>query len=362
MKKIFCVFVLILLSFINIKAESVEVDLSKKEVVAVIGAGAWGTAFATLLANNGHEVRLWCFEKEVVEGIEKNRENSKYFPGFKLDENIKPTNSLEVALKDVKWVFEVIPVKFMRSILENAKPYVNEEQVWVLLSKGIEQKTLLFPSDIIDEIFPCCVKKAIIGGPNFAKNLAAKSYTATTVACKDCDLGNQLQKILSNSYFKPYLSLDIIGVQVGSAIKNLLALMLGIFRGAGYEDNTIAFILTRGLVEISEITKHLGGQKESIYGLSGLGDLVLSSFGSVGRNQKVGMMIGAGDNVDHILETTGLFPEGVNTVQSVHQLMDRDNLELPICRGAYEIIFEGRSAQSVLDGLMEQPLSREDIV
>jgi glycerol-3-phosphate dehydrogenase (NAD(P)+) len=330
-----------------------------KKGVAVIGAGAWGTSFSTLLANNGFQVKLWCFEKEVVEDIKHKGENSKYLPGFKLDKKIKPTNDLQEALRDVKWVFEVVPVKFMRSVLESAKPYVDSSQVWVLLSKGIEQKTLFLPSDIINDVFPCFVQKVTIGGPNFAKDFACESYTATTVACKDYNLGFEIQKMLANSYLRPYLSLDLMGVQVGGAIKNVLALTVGIFRGAGYKDNTIAFLLTRGLVEMVEIARYFGGQRQTIYGLSGLGDLVLSSFGSVGRNQKVGMMIGKGDNVDNILKTTGFVPEGINTIQSVRQLIDRGKLDLPICRGVYEIIFDGKKINSLLDELMERPLTKE---
>lgn len=332
------------------------------ERVAVIGAGAWGTAFSTLLVKQGFIVQLWCHEEEVAQSITHDHVNFKFLPDCTLDKNIMATCSLKEALDGCRLVFEVVPVKFMRSILERSKEYATEQQVWVMLSKGIEQKTLKLPPDIIDDVFGFDVKKVTLSGPNFAKDLIKEAYTATTVASSDCDLAREVGMMLSCDFFCPYLSLDPIGVHVGGAIKNVLALTIGIARGAGHPDNTVAFLLTRGMHEIGILAQHFGGKQETVYGLSGLGDLVLTSLGKHGRNQKVGFMIGQGDRLEEVLERTGLIPEGVNTVQSVKQIIDKHKLDLPICQGTYDILFNDRSMKSVLDDLMSRPLSKECVM
>ena len=332
------------------------------ERVAVIGAGAWGTAFSTLLALQGYSVQLWCHEEKTAQAIQRDRVNSRYLPDCPLDKNIIATSSMREALDGCRFVFEVVPVKFMRSILESAKEYATQEQVWVMLSKGIEQNTLKLPPDIIDEVFGFDVKKVTISGPNFARDLVQQAYTATTIASADCDLAREVGSMLACDFFRPYLSLDPIGVHVGGAIKNVLALTIGIARGAGHPDNTIAFLLTRGMHEIGVLAQHFSGKQETVYGLSGLGDLVLTSLGEHGRNQKVGLMVGQGSSLDTVLKQTGLIPEGVNTVQSVKQLIDKHKLDLPICQGTYDILFNNRSMKSVLDELMARPLSQECVL
>ena len=329
------------------------------ETVVVLGAGSWGTAFSTLLAENGYKVNLWCHEKEVCDAIVSTRINARYLPEITLDEKIRSTTSLEQALTDVHWVFEVVPVKFLRHVLKQASSYVKPSQTWVILSKGIEQDTLFLPSQILDDVFGYHEKKATVSGPNFAKDLTGKIPTATTVATSDCDLGRELQHVLANSYFRPYLSLDLIGVQVGGAIKNVLALFIGIAKGAGARDNTIAYLFTRGLGEMAEIADYFGGKRETIYGLSGLGDFFLTAMGMQGRNQRVGMMIGQGKSLEAIEKETEIIAEGVNTTQSLHQIIQKSNLRLPICQGAYRIVFEGLTFHDLLAELMVQPLTEE---
>ena len=327
--------------------------------VAVLGGGAWGTAFATLLAENGHTVRLWCHEQEVASEINSAHENARYLPGTKLDDKIVATTSLQEALADVRWVFEVVPVQFLRGVLQQAKPYVTDEQVWVLLSKGIEQDTCMLPSAVLDDVLGTHVQQTTLSGPNFAKDLIEQIPTATTVAASSCEVGQELQQLLSNKYFRPYLSLDIMGVQIGGAIKNVLALAIGIAKGAGCKDNTVAYLLTRGLQEMASLTQHLGGKQETIYGLSGLGDLVLTSMGEHGRNMRVGMMVGQGKSLDDVLAETGIIAEGVNTVQSLHQIIAKAKLDLPICSGVYDILYGDQTIDGVIEGLMARPLTQE---
>jgi len=329
------------------------------KTITIIGEGAWGTAIATLLATNGYTVKLWCRDKIVAETISKKRYNERYLPGVELPINVRPTTDLSEALYDVEWVFEAIPVVFLRSLLLQALPWVSSKQRWVILSKGIEQETLLLPTQIVDDVFSNKVKKAVFAGPSFAYEVATKQITAVTVAATDCSIGQELQRILANNYFRPYISLDIIGVQVGAALKNVITLGMGLLDGAGCNDNAKAFFMTRGFNEMVQLAYAMGGKPKTLYGLSGFGDLILTSMGKLSKNLEVGQRLGRGEQLAAILEQTGYTPEGINSVRSMCQLIERYNLNLSICRGIYAIIFEKKSVQAMLDQLIAQPLSWE---
>lgn len=327
--------------------------------IAMIGEGAWGTAVATLLAHNGFQVRMWCHHTELVDAINTTHRNERFLPGIILDKKIKAVATIDEAVCDAQWIFQAIPVKFLRSVLQQAVPCVRSDQIWVVLSKGIEQNSLLFPSQIMDEVFTTHVATAIFAGPSFAIDVAQKKITAICVAATDCDIGTSLQKIVANEYFRPYITTDIIGVQTGAALKNVIALGIGILDGAGYTDNTKAFLLTRGLYEMAHIAQVLGGNQQTIYGLAGVGDLVLTSMGSASRNVAVGQQLAKGQSLDTILRETGHIPEGINTVQAVYQLMKKHDIVLPICKGIYEVIFNKKSVQDFLKTLMAAPLDGE---
>ncbi|MDZ4154851.1 NAD(P)H-dependent glycerol-3-phosphate dehydrogenase [Methylicorpusculum sp.] len=331
----------------------------KQSHVCVLGEGAWGTAVATLLAENGYEVRLWCHDPAIAEEIRLQRTNARYLPEIVLDQKIKPTTDLREAICGARWVFEAIPVHHLRELLQKTIICFSPEQVWVILSKGIEQQTLMVPSQILDDVFGYTVQKAVFSGPSFAYDLSRRQPTAVTLAAIDCAVGLELQVVLANSYFRPYISRDFLGVQLGGALKNIFALGVGILDGAGFGDNVKAFILTRGLREMELITVALGGTKETIYGLSGVGDLVMSAMGGHGRNLLVGRRLGKGYLLADILQTTGYIPEGINTVQSVHQLLQKKNLQAPICTGIYHVIFENKPVEHFLQELMAQPLEQE---
>jgi len=327
--------------------------------VCMIGEGAWGTAVATLLVHNGYTVKLWCHDASVVDTIKQTRENKRYLPGIMLDEKIEPTAQLDEAVCGVQYVFEAIPITYLRSVLQDAKPCFSQEQIWVVLSKGIEQDTLLLPTQILDDVFGTDVQKAMFAGPSFAHDVASKQITAVTIGTPDCAFGSELQKMLANEYFRPYFSTDMIGVQVGSALKNVITLGIGMLDGAGYTDNPKAFLFARGLHEIVQLAQTLGGKQETIYGLSGVGDLVLTAMGKLSKNLEVGRRLGAGQSLDEILEQTGYIPEGINTVKAVNQLIAKHKLPLPICQGIYEVIFESQSLEAMLKKLMAQPLEWE---
>ncbi len=331
----------------------------KQSHVCVLGEGSWGTAVATLLAHNGYTVRLWCYDASIAEAIRATRTNPRYMPGITLDHNIQPTADLHEAICDACWVFEAIPVQFLRELLQKTIICFSPEQTWVILSKGIEQKTLMLPSQIIDDVFSYVSHKAVVAGPSFAYDLARQQPTAVTLAATDCPVGLELQAALANRYFRPYISLDFVGVQVGGALKNLFALGAGILEGAGFGDNAKAFILTLGLREMELLTETLGGKKETLYGLSGIGDLVMTAMGGHSRNVAVGRRLGKGEKLVDILQKSGYTPEGINTVQAVYQLLEKKNIQAPICAGIYQIIFEAKPVSQFLHELMTQPLEQE---
>lgn len=330
--------------------------------VTVLGAGAWGTAVATLLAQNGCTVKLWCYDASVAHEITTHGTNHRYLPGITLHSGIQAVTDLGQALDQSTYIFEAIPVVHLRSVLEQARPYYISRQVWVVLSKGIEQQTLMLPTQIIDDVFGSSnnqTQRAVFSGPSFAMDLAQQQVTAVTIAATDCHIGNQLQGLLANGYFRPYISLDIIGAQVGGALKNSITLGIGILEGAGYTDNAKAFLLTRGLHEIAQVAIAMGGKQETIYGLSGMGDLILSSMGKLSKNLAIGKRLGSGVTLTQIAEQSAILPEGINTIQSVYELISSKKLDLPICLGIYQMIFNEKSTHQFLAELMSRPLESD---
>jgi glycerol-3-phosphate dehydrogenase (NAD(P)+) len=319
--------------------------------IAILGEGAWGTAVATVLANNGYTVNLWCHDPEVAQTIKKSSVNKKYMPDVKLPRTIIPMAHIEEVIADVEWVFEAIPVEYLRSVLEQAKPFVTSNQIWVVLSKGIEQETLLLPMQLFDDVFKISVDKAVCLGPSFAHGVAQKEITAVVVAASDKNVCHRLKNILANEYFRPYESSDMIGAQVGAALKNVIALGIGILEGAGYGENTKAFVLTKGLQDMVTCAHAVGGKKETIYGLAGVGDLVLTCTGGLSRNVMVGNYFGQGQSIEEIIAKTGVIPEGVNTVKSIYQLAQKHGLRLPVCEGIYDMIFGATSVNAFLTDL-----------
>jgi len=331
--------------------------------VVVLGAGAFGTAIANLLSENCEVVNLWCFESEVAQSINENQENKLYLPGIPLNKKIKATNDFEKIIEPGCLIFEAIPVRYLRIVLRKMKKLATKDQIWITLSKGIEKESQLFPFQIIEDEFDFVIKKAVFGGPNFAKELASKKFSAADVAIGDEQHKAILEPILKTSYFKPYFTNDLIGVQLGGTIKNLLTLLVGIAQGYGCGQNTIAYLVCLGLQQASQFLKFLGGQEKTIYGLSGLGDLFLCTTGTLSRNLKIGRKIGDPSTrssrvlAERVYGVEGerqgeVFPEGVNSAQPFHELIKKHNLNLPLYTGIYEVVFENRSFEDLLSELM----------
>lgn len=331
------------------------------KTVTVLGAGAWGTALSNLLAENGYDVILWCHESNVVKDIESTRINKDFLPGVNLNSKIRPTCDIQVAVESSEFIFEAIPVKYIRTILALAKPYVSSNHKFIVTSKGIEQETNMLPSQIVCDVFGIDSKVLSIAGPNFAKDLAAKKLTACVIASKDVEIAGLVCNILKNTYFKPYISNDINGVQVGGAIKNVFALAIGIAHSLDSGENTIAFLMTRCLVEMVYWVKYFGGKQETAYGLSGFGDLFLTCSSTVSKNFKFGRMLGQGLSLNELSKQFAAVPEGVNTLQTIKRIIDSEKLNLPVCLGTYDIVFEGKSFKNLLDRIINQPLDNEFI-
>jgi glycerol-3-phosphate dehydrogenase (NAD(P)+) len=319
--------------------------------VTMLGDGAWGTAVALLLASNGYEVVVWCHDPGQAKLLEETRYNERYLPGVELPDTIKVTADLAYAMRSSSWIFEALPVVHMRSVLHNAIPLVTSDQTWIILSKGLEQQRLLLPTQIMEDLFGNQLRTVVLSGPSFAHDLVGKQPTGVVLASSDAACATAVQRMLRNNYFYPEISSDTLGVQVGGAVKNLIALGIGLLDGAGYGDNTKALFFMRGLQEISLLAKAFGGMPDTIYGLSGVGDLVLTAMGKHSRNTLLGKRLGAGERLQAIVDALGTTPEGINTVQSIYQYGIHHNLDLPACAGVYHVLFDGMSVAQMVGEL-----------
>ena len=306
--------------------------------VTVLGDGAFGTAFATLLAHNGHQVTLWCYNKNVAEYILNNHINTKYLPNVQLKKNIIPTTSLEKALRN-DFIFEAIPIAFMRSTLEQCKNYVQKNQHWILLSKGIEQKKLLLPSHIIKDIFSENISCTVLSGPSYAYDLAIQQPTKVMLAGQK-ELCKEISALLTNTYFSLETSEDIIGVQLVGALKNCIAVGVGLLDGAGYGANTQILFIMHMLEEIKIILHAYNCSEKTMYSFAGIGDIILTCFGKQSRNYKFGQLIGRGNNFEKTIQALEIAPEGINTLQSVQEITQKHMLKLQLLDALHATVFE----------------------
>lgn len=327
--------------------------------ITVLGGGAWGTAVATLLATNGHRVTIWCYEPDVVETINKQHKNERYLPDVELAPTICATTNLKEALAESDIICEAVPVAFLRKVLNEAKEYIHCGHRWIVLSKGIEQETLLLPTQIIDVVCGNNPEKAVLSGPSFARDLGQQMVTAVIIATNHVDYCKELQCLFKNNFFRPYISTDMIGVQVGGALKNVMALGIGFLDGAGYTDNAKAFIFTRGLQEMMLCAAALGGKKETLVGLAGVGDLFLTAMGQSSRNHRLGVRLGQGVSREAVFKELGTIPESVNTIMSTHQLMLRYNLDLPVLDGLYQLINGTQTLDEFFAAILERPIEKD---
>lgn len=324
------------------------------ETVGVVGSGSWGTTLANLLAKKGHEVRLWSFEDEVTEAISRERENTVYLPGVPLDERLSATSDVAAAVAGADVVVSVSPSQHVRRVMADAVAALRDDVVVVSASKGIETRTLETMADVLVDVLPAALHRRIsfLSGPSFATEVAQEHPTAVTVACRDGAIAARVQGLFQTEYFRVYTSHDVMGVELGGALKNVMALAAGMAAGLGLGHNTRAALITRGLAEMSRLGMALGASPLTFAGLAGMGDLILTCTGELSRNRTVGFALGQGRKLEEILGEMRMVAEGVETSRAAHALAEREGIEMPIVAEVHAVLFEGRSAQEAVRNLM----------
>ncbi len=325
--------------------------------ISVIGAGSWGTVLSALLAEKGYDVSLWVHEEDLAQEMKETRINSIYLPGVQLPDNIKITSRFEEALYRTRYVLCVVPTQHVREVFQEATGHLEDDAIIISASKGIEKGTLLTVSGILSEITHHQV--AVLSGPSFAKEVVKKLPTAVTLAVKDRFLGLLLQEIFNTDYFRVYTHHDVLGVELGGALKNVIAIASGISDGLGLGLNARAALITRGLAEITRLGVKMGAEERTFSGLSGMGDLVLTCTGALSRNYTVGVKLGQGMSLQEILSGMRAVAEGVETSVSAHELSKRYNVEMPIVEQVYSVLHEGKPPQEAVRDLMSRTLKEE---
>lgn len=325
--------------------------------IAVIGAGSWGTTLASLLAKKGFDVILWARERETVEAIREKKENTVYLPGIRLPDNLYYTDNLFEAVKRARFIVNVVPTQFIRSVFSIIKSSLNNENTIVSASKGIEKKTLKTPSQILEEILG--KKVYVLSGPSFALEVAQEKPTAVTISGPEIKDRLLLQEVFSTSYFRVYEHDDPIGAEIGGAVKNVIAIASGICDALELGNNARAALITRGLHEIMRLGKRMGAKEITFSGLSGLGDLFLTCTSTLSRNYTVGLRLGRGETIEEISRSMRSVAEGVETSQSAMELSLKLGVEMPITEQVYQVIYQGKSPKEAAKDLMNRTLKPE---
>ncbi len=321
---------------------------------AVIGAGAFGTALAKVLADTGAAVTLWVREPELCETIAATHENALFMPGFRLPDAVVPTADLDRAARGRDLVIVAVPTAFLRQVMGRAAPSLSHDSLILTVSKGIELDSGLTMADVQRETLPLPLHRnlAFLSGPSFAKEIMAEHPTTVSVAAQDMDLARRVQDAITTPYFRVYTTNDVIGVEVGGAVKNVMAIAAGIVDGLGFGHNTRAAVITRGLAEITRLGVRMGASPLTFAGLAGMGDLVLTCTGDLSRNRQVGLALGQGRTLDAILADMNQVAEGVRSTRSVHDLSRRLGVEMPIVEQVHAVLYEGKDPRRATIDLM----------
>ncbi len=319
--------------------------------VSVIGSGGWGTAIAILLANNGHEVWLWSWIQEETDRLNHDRENKEFLPGVKFPDNIHCSHDAKLCVEDAVLVVTAAPSPATRTTAKTIAPYIKEGQRIVNISKGLEEKTLMRLSQVYKEEMPWA-DISVLSGPSHAEEVSRGLPTTGVVASENRETAEFIQDIFMNEVFRVYTSSDVIGVELGGALKNVIALCAGISDGLGYGDNTKAALMTRGLAEIARLGVAMGAKETTFMGLSGIGDLIVTCTSMHSRNRRAGILIGEGKSLDETLETVHMVVEGVNTAKAAYMLSKKYGVSMPIVEEANKILYEGKNAEEAVNSLM----------
>jgi glycerol-3-phosphate dehydrogenase (NAD(P)+) len=332
-------------------------------VIAVIGAGAWGTALSVVAGRKRvHEVRLWVYEKEVRDSIEARRVNDVFLPGQPVPDSVAVTNNLADALRGAEIVVSVMPSNHCRRLFEQMRPSLREEMLFVSATKGIEDQTHLRMSEIITQIVSAQFRPRIgaLSGPTFAKEVARGDPTAIAIASSDAECAQTVQQALGDPRFRLYTNDDVIGVELGGSLKNVIAIAAGVCDGLGFGHNSVAALITRGLAEMTRLVIACGGRRETMAGLAGLGDLVLTCTGSLSRNRTVGVELGRGRHLPEIIAGMhGMVAEGVLTTHAALGLAKVHGVEMPITEQMQAILNNGKPPQEAIHELMTRSAKSE---
>lgn len=326
--------------------------------ISIIGGGSFGTAIAVLLSKNGLECSIWCHSKGTTNDINIYRENKKYLKGIIIPSNVKAYCDLQEALVDSEVVVLAVPSKAIRETSRKVAPLLKKNEIIVTVAKGIENHTLKRMSQIIEEE----IKNhsiVVLSGPSHAEEVAREIPTTVTVASKNMEAAEKIQSIFSSNTFRVYTNSDLIGVEIGGAFKNIIALAAGISDGIGYGDNTKAALMTRGMSEIIRVGTKLSGKAETFYGLTGMGDLIVTCTSMHSRNRKAGILIGKGKTVDEAIKEVGMVVEGIEAVKAFYELKVKTDVDMPITAALYEVLFKGKDPKESVIELMGRSYKEE---
>jgi glycerol-3-phosphate dehydrogenase (NAD(P)+) len=329
--------------------------------VAVLGAGAWGTALAWLLADKGDDVALWSRRRDLCDAVNATHENGRYLPGVVLPQNLVCTDDLGKALHDARMIVFVVPSHGTREVARAAAPHVHRGIPVVSATKGIENDSLMFMDEVLAAELPAHARDQLtfLSGPSFAKELANRLPTAVVIAARNAEVGTHVMKRFHTPYLRTYASDDVPGVECGGALKNVIAIAAGAVDGMGFGHNTRAALITRGLAEIAKIAMARGGSALTLAGLAGMGDLVLTCTGELSRNRTVGYEMGKGRKLVEVLAGLGHVAEGVKTAKSAYDLSKKLAVDMPITGEVYAVLYEDKPVQQAVHDLMARELSYE---
>ena len=325
--------------------------------LTIIGGGSWGTALAIILAPRFPRVRLWVYEADLAERMRATRENDVYLRGGRLPGHVEIVNQLPEALEGAEIVLSAIPSHLVRGLYQQMLPFLNESMVFVSATKGLENGKLLRMSEVIREVVSARV--AVLSGPTFALEVARLEPTALVVASTDGTLAETVQAAFSGPTFRLYANQDTIGVEIGGSVKNVVAIGAGVVNGLGLGHNAMAALITRGLAEITRLAVAMGGSAQTLVGLAGLGDLVLTCTGDLSRNRMVGVELAHGRRLEEIVSSMKMVAEGIKTTNAVYDLAKRHSVEMPICEQMFQMLHFGISPREAIQRLMDRSLKGE---
>ncbi|MBB5172905.1 NAD(P)H-dependent glycerol-3-phosphate dehydrogenase [Texcoconibacillus texcoconensis] len=334
----------------------------KQRPVAVLGSGSWGTALSVVLADNGHDVRLWGRSQDVVDDINLNRKNEKYLnEEIEIPEKVHASTDLSEVVTGVDTVIFVVPTKAVRPVCQEISQYIQSPVTFVHASKGVEPGSSLRISEMMAEELPQNIVEAIVAlsGPSHAEEVSLRQPTTVTSSSNDQEAAKRVQDLFMNASFRVYTNSDMIGVELGGALKNIIALASGLTNGLGYGDNAKAALMTRGLAEISRLGTKMGANPLTFAGLSGLGDLIVTCTSVHSRNWRAGQLIGQGMSVDDVLEEMGMVVEGIRTTKAAKQLADQEKVEMPITSELYDVLFHDKTPEDAVQQLMVRVKKQE---